>query len=189
VEPTEPKAPDAAASDLLPDWRESRALARFVEPPLDHFRLALVAMRTPAERGRLVEWLRGRVRPDEVLAVEVSKLPGPNPWAALPDLHRQAARPHVLVLDGADDAVWAGDREHAPHLESLNLARDTLVREVACPWILLLHPAAVLRLLMFAPDFADFFTLRVVGGEERPDSPEGAEATGVLGFPPARSSR
>jgi len=130
---------------------------RLAEP--NAFQAVAVEVPTPAVREMLLAWLRATLPERTMRAVSLPSVQGRVLAEALPEaLAAQHAAPgDVLVLTELEAVAYAGSEV----VRRLNLERDTLVRAVARPWLVLTHPLALVRLRQVAPDFAAFLSTTV----------------------------
>ena len=147
------------SDDLLPhpdglSEKDLRALGRFVSEGLDQgFRLAIVEAPSHAARATVLQALAPAIGPG-LCRIAVDELPGAehNLLRALRPVFANA-KPRCLAL-------WGIESKDAPDWpQQLNVQRDPLAQELAVPWILFIHPATRVRLLLTAPDFCDFAML------------------------------
>lgn len=130
---------------------DGEAYRRFVEWSVgDGFDLAIIKMTAPVDRNALIAWTKEQV-PN---ACEIDlKTVGPN-GARLWDLllsARDQQRATMLMLHGLEESP-----SRLTILAQLNVERDELVKALALPWVLFVHPATYPALENKAPDFVDF---------------------------------
>src|SRR5690606_22605410 len=85
-----------------------------------------------------------------------------NLWAELTDARQESgpasnSEQPLILLRGLSETPE--ERTMRPVFSQLNVQRDALARDFACPWVAFLHPYAAQQLRQQAPDFADFVAL------------------------------
>ncbi|CAM2006701.1 hypothetical protein [Acanthopleuribacter pedis] len=147
--------------------RQARALQRFVTRMRGQgFKLLLAEMATVGDRRRLKHWLEQQLEDNETLCrIDVSKLPAQNLWAELKDKLAETPQAAFLMVEGWEHHLAPekpGVEERQPALiQQLNVQRDLFVRDLAVPWIMVIHPYTQQLLDLGAPDFSDFVALRI----------------------------
>lgn len=131
-----------------------RALKRLLEQNLDHgFRLAIIEAANHVDREAILATLAPVIGPG-LLRVDVNSLRGAehNLWLALQQPFAEHA-PRCLAL-------WGVESRSEPNWPvQLNVQRDLFVRDYAVPWLVFIHPASRVPMMMNAPDFVDFAAL------------------------------
>ena len=128
----------------------ARAYGRFIAWSVGAgFKLGVVEVVEPWRRDALVAWTSHAAPGTREVRLDRAC------HEPLRSLVEQAVAPpgevSVLVLTHLEEA---SDRRMV--CAQLNVQRDDLARDFAVPWVVLVHPDAVLDLQMHAPDFSDF---------------------------------
>lgn len=156
-------APEELSAD------DAKALARLLQRGLGKgFRLILLEVATWRVRSRILAWVRDQIalHSGSVVEIDVAELPGQNLWSELGErITVDEGAPLVLALHGFQDAVHGQPDPQRGVYRQLNVQRDLFVRDVACVWLVMIHPQGSRYIQDIAPDFCDFVSLWIRASE------------------------
>jgi hypothetical protein len=135
--------------------------------------MAVIEVRSPAQRRELLAWTTAEMPGTRVVALDQA-----SGKPLRPLLEQACPSPggaDVLVLTRLEDAV-----DRIKLCARNNIQRDELVRAFPVPWVVLIHPAAALAMHQHAPDFSDFAGLWL--NEEREEGSAHLAALEQLGL-------
>lgn len=177
-------APEELSAD------DAKALARLLQRGLGKgFRLIILEVATWRVRSRILAWVRDQIalHSGSVVEIDVAELPGENLWSELGErITVDEGAPLVLALHGFQDAVHGQPDPQRGVYRQLNVQRDLFVRDVACVWLVMIHPQGSRHLQDIAPDFCDFVSLWIRASEPAstlPDAVKTIDLTGPMEVP------
>ena len=143
-------------------------IRRFLAAHRDHFSLALVIINRQESRRDFLTWLTNTCRQSETPLITISA-DGLAPGQWLERLSQANGRSGVFVLSDLDDALGRPDTSLAT---AINRQRERIALWLRGPVLLILGDLAFDRLLIDAPDLADWHAAVLRWEEAPPAKPE-----------------
>ena len=143
-------------------------IRRFLAAHRDHFSLALLIINRQESRRDFLTWLTGECRQSDTPLTTISAA-GLAPGQWLERLSQANGRSGVFVLSDLDDALGRPDTSLAT---AINRQRERIAHWLRGPVLLILGDLAFDRLLIDAPDLADWHAAVLRWEETPPTRPE-----------------
>ena len=164
---------DSGAPEHILGDDGGRAYRRFLEWTVgDGFALAVIEVRSPAQRRDLLTWTSAEMPGTRV--VQLDRASGKPLRPLLEEACPSPGGSDILVLTRLEEA-----EDRIKLCARINIQRDELAKAFPVPWVVLVHPAAALEMQQHAADFSSFAGLWL--NEERDESVMPAEDFDWLG--------